>query len=416
MKPAAVPAVILLWLTCVRPSAFCLPAASKAEAVAIVNKESADAMRARQQLLTNLPAPAVRQVEYRLQEKLQSDPEFSKLLVKYKWQSTDLLKKDPLILSLRDRIKSNQILQQVVIDPNKPGNEPAVIDPGGLTQTGPQLYPDVSRLLNTQSATIVRIAKSIGRIRYSIKTAATPKWFLAGTVFVVGPDTVATACHVLEAIANVQGDNLALANNLNIEVDFGEADDPGPATFTITQIMGRSSIEGLDVALLKVESTHGPSVPLPAPLVLSRTLPSELGPIAVIGYPELSDLTPDRCATAADHTSKFFCHMHQTYPKAVKIISPGHFLSNGSHSGFNSFSYDAPTRSGQSGSPVVDLNTGMVVGVHYCCNGDIPTAHILSCSTAHIIDVKSNEAIASPSIWADRTLSQFLRPQIASIQ
>jgi endonuclease G len=155
----------------------------------------------------------------------------------------------------------------------------------------------------------------------------------------------------------------------------------------------------LDYALLSVApKSEDAKVSLPPPLQVSSQAAAGTY-IGVLGYPDIRG-AEDACQThsaSCDETAQWFASYGQKNPGIIKILSPGRETGQFSRGTFQIFTYDAPTLGGQSGSPVMDLETGKVVGLHYCCSGYKAQAESLACAQINPIslgDRSANEAIS----------------------
>jgi hypothetical protein len=172
--------------------------------------------------------------------------------------------------------------------------------------------------------------------------------------------------------------------------------------FPVVKILGSGSAQGCDVAFLEIQGAESVT---PLKLSNGKTTPKR---IAVIGYPLLSDLTPLICKIETDPTMLFFCTFHTAHPDIAKVKSPGTVYTTNAHDGIAVFTYSAATRGGQSGSPVIDLETLEVVGIHYCCSGSSQVDTAFTCATWHAQNIQWNEAISSSAILADKALNPFV--------
>jgi hypothetical protein len=146
----------------------------------------------------------------------------------------------------------------------------------------------------------------------------------SGTCFVVGPDLVATSEVV---VADPPPDGF--------EVCFGEGEQ---SVFDVEQLLGvlPGGLDGCGVAVMRVASEAADGSPLPAPLRIAAAPPErpEGRKLYVAGF-------------GGD--------------QAEKRLQPGQLLGV---SGAD-FHHDCYTVPGSAGSPVVDLEGGGVIGLHY---------------------------------------------------
>ncbi len=199
-------------------------------------------------------------------------------------------------------------------------------------------------------------------------------------------------------------------------IDFSDGQLPatgqlpsGINTYPVLNIIATGSGQGCDVALLKIFGADG--VPL---LKVSdgKSIPKRL---VIIGYPQLADLTDLVCQYTLDSTTKYFCQFRVAHPGIAKVKSPGSTYTSNSHDGIDVFTYNACTRGEQSGSPVIDLDSLRVVGVHYCCTGSAQVDTTLGCATWHAQNLKWNEAISTKTITADDALKNFFEVDNAAL-
>lgn len=280
--------------------------------------------------------------------------------------------------------------------------KPVPVQNGRLT---PQLQqgdsPYFRALSADAAAQIERRALSVGRL----EVHAAGGHAVYGTAFVIGDSLLATNCHVVAELSRFADGHWQLTGD--VRVDF--ADGPGHADaweFRVTAIDALPSQRGLDVAVLRVapRSVDGTRA-LPAPLTLSRRQVvrdwATQGPIpvGVIGYPSLSGGIRDNFSRLRALSRGRF----------AKFYSPGAIDGIGTIEHIEMLMHAAGTQSGSSGSPVFDLDTLQVVGVHHCCvaAGPPPDATLaaMPCSVIVQRPATFNEAISSFQIFSTSTLA-----------
>ncbi len=322
-----------------------------------------------------------------------------------------LLSADPSKLTLREK---NNLLSQIqrtqqLVDPSlhmspaSDGNADPIIL--AFQSSSPLTGTDLQKAKQALKA-LPSVAKSIGRLLWF--DTADGSWTFEGTVFVIKPNVVATACHVVSNLTDVSGGQLVLRQGLAAVIDFSESDLPESGslpsnlkTYPVVKLLGTGSSKGCDVAALQISGAE--AIP-PIPVALEASPPQRM---LVVGYPQLRDLSPLVCQYAQDPTAKYFCQFRTSYPNAAKIASPGNLYTANSHDGISVITYSANTRTGQSGSPVLDLETLQVVGVHYCCTGSDEATYGLACALWHPQNLKWNEAIASGTLESDPSLKDY---------
>ena len=185
-----------------------------------------------------------------------------------------------------------------------------------------------------------------------------------GTCFLIAPKIVLTNRHVATEFTN---DDLSFKASLTPDAN-------GPmivsATFTryvcsmpivkfkVAKVLYIASEQSLDFALLRLDD---PQNLLPAdPLKLAGAQPASLASrkVFVCGNP----LFDNDGTIPQDVMSAIF-----GVPLGVKRISPGFLMAESSA---NSLTHDCSTLGGSSGSPVVDFETGEVIGLHWAGNYD----------------------------------------------
>jgi hypothetical protein len=181
-----------------------------------------------------------------------------------------------------------------------------------------------------------------------------------GTAFVVAPGVLMTNRHVaLEFAANdgafraIPGSELEPSITINFAA---EKCSSIPRVYRISRVLHIEPEPGPDVALLKVEDPKGelPSLPFQK---LIPDAPLENRDVLTPGYP-FDDFRNPRSARL-----KVFGSLY-----GVKRLSPGSFMPDSGKPGPDGKTYlfhDCSTLGGNSGSPVVDLETGVVYGLHF---------------------------------------------------
>ena len=204
--------------------------------------------------------------------------------------------------------------------------------------------PDVQKRLNASFS-------SIGRIELPL----TPSIPYGGTGFVVGSDLLMTNRHVARLFAEGLGTRLTYhAGSSAIDFKREVESPPGGAVLGVTDVLMIHPY--WDMALLKVTG-------LPAtakPLSLSVTAPEELidEDVVVVGYP-----TQDY-RNALDVQNEVFAGKY-----GVKRLAPSKTRKREKITSFenvvDAMTHDGSTLGGNSGSAVVDVKTGKVVGLHF---------------------------------------------------
>jgi endonuclease G len=239
-----------------------------------------------------------------------------------------------------------QFLTEAIIIPDK---RPAVdVIDGGFTVDHP-LWLDYNE--GTAHANLVKALPSIGRI----ELPGHPSLPYGGTGFVVGQGLIMTNRHVAQIFATGLGrQGLAFIPGLRAAIDFrqerGAVASVPIAVKTVVMIHPY-----WDMALLAVDGLDGHE-----PLTLAQTVPSgaDQRRIAVIGYPAFDPRNP---AQVQDNVFHGLYNIKRLQPGLLTglrdTVSFGKSLSAATH--------DSSTLGGNSGSAVVDAETGAVVALHF---------------------------------------------------
>jgi endonuclease G, mitochondrial len=239
---------------------------------------------------------------------------------------------------------------------------------------------------------IEKALPSIGRVELPNH----PSLPYAGTGFVVGQGLLMTNRHVAEIFSvGLGADELSFRPGSTAAVDFRrELDRPESHPFSIARVAMVHPY--WDMALLVVDGLG--DVP---PLSLSTAAPGDLvgTEVAVIGYPALD---PRNNVELQNRIFRGVFNVKRLAPgklrPAAGINSFGHDVSATTH--------DSSTLGGNSGSAVVDVSTGKVVGLHFAgryleANYAVPT-HDLALD-GRVVDAGVNfdadAGHAAPTAW-----------------
>lgn len=197
-----------------------------------------------------------------------------------------------------------------------------------------------------------RLLPSVGRVE--LRRHFQFPW--VGTGWMIDEDIIVTNRHVAEIFAAGHGRGVAFRKNefgetILVRVDFREEHErTAIAEFDVSEIIWVEDAGGPDMAFIRLKKA--PS--LPPPLPLSTHVPQRgEGYIAVVGYPARD---PDRNDLA--EMDRIFAKIYEK-----KRFSPGELMTVAENN--QAFSHDCTTLGGNSGSPVLDIQTGTVVGLHY---------------------------------------------------
>ncbi len=223
---------------------------------------------------------------------------------------------------------------------------PAILVQGGDFAPPP---PEWSRLLRHRDGIRDVIARS-GRIEVD----GHPDFAWLGTAFLVAPDVVMTNRHVAAEICAHRDERWSFHAGVTARVDFrAEHERTLPLEFAVTQPIGLHPDH--DLALLRVEVTSAAGDRLPGPLALAAAAPEDLfeRDVYVVGHPAL-----DSRRNEPEPIRRLFDDVFD-----VKRLQPGRAV--GWSTMHAAVEHDCSTLGGNSGSPLVDLETHRVLGLHF---------------------------------------------------
>jgi S1-C subfamily serine protease len=223
--------------------------------------------------------------------------------------------------------------------------------PAILVQGGDFLPPprDWAQLAGARAGIREVIARS-GRI----EVTGHPDYIWVGTASLVAPSAIMTNRHVAQEFCSQMGSEWVFRSGMTSRIDFlGERDSTASLEFAITSVIGIH--EDRDLALLRVEATSSDGRSLPDPLAVSARMPADIygRAVYVIGYPQ-----SDGRRSEPESLRRIFGHIYD-----VKRLQPGRAVQYSTR--FSALEHDCSTLGGNSGSPVVDLETHQVIGLHF---------------------------------------------------
>ena len=267
-------------------------------------------------------------------------------------------------------------------------NRPVINVVGNTFSEVPSPWQHLSQSDN--KANLTKAIPSIGRIELPGQSSIP----FGGTGFVVGPNLIMTNRHVAEIFASGLGvRQLSFRSNLSAAIDFRR--EVVPTTPELISVKRIAMIHPFwDMALLEVEE------PLDrTPLTLSTRHPDELREteIAIIGYP------------AKDSRNEIELQ-NQIFGGTfnVKRLQPGKVKTRRELPSFgnrvNTVTHDASTLGGNSGSAVVEIATGQVVGLHFAglyldANFAVPTFELARDPRVVDTGVNFSGSVASTNEW-----------------
>jgi endonuclease G len=177
---------------------------------------------------------------------------------------------------------------------------------------------------------VVAQTRSVGRIEYADEPI--------GTGFVVADRVIATNRHVVDHLFPNADHSLKTAG-----IRFGLTETGDSPLRRLSEVL---AVGDSDIALIRLDAET-----CPEPLTLSRSAPSDADVGAVVGYPFADTRVPAFAdANFADNYS-------------YVTISPGKVVAV--HRRDRTVDHDCQTLGGNSGSPLLSLHDGSVLGVHF---------------------------------------------------
>ncbi|WP_298510926.1 serine protease [uncultured Kordia sp.] len=207
---------------------------------------------------------------------------------------------------------------------------------------------------------------NVGRIE--IKKHPNSNWIGTGWL-IKGSNIIVTNRHVAQKFASLQS-NLSFGINRNyrgeeleVFIDFKEEHLPKDLkqfdsinseifTFKITRIIHINENDEPDLALLEVSNNNPYGKKLPIGLEIANYHSNAKDTVFVIGYPAYTD----------ENQVKIYDFIFKDIYN-VKRLSPGEIYPSSAAEYI--YEHECSTWYGNSGSPIIDLHTGKVVGIHY---------------------------------------------------
>lgn len=192
--------------------------------------------------------------------------------------------------------------------------------------------------LERQRPAIESAARSVGRVH--------AKGGMVGTGFVIAPGVFATGGMIL-----LDDDDRWTPTS----VDFGDGRRTSRSLeFEVEEVIDVLKVgdRGLKLLRLAPRSRSGRQPPPPLELAAQLETPAEGRQVYVVGYPQHDPRVPEEIQSRV---------LGGLY--GVKRVQPGQLLSLAPKGPI--FQHDCFTLGGNGGSPVVDLATGRVIGIHY---------------------------------------------------
>lgn len=228
----------------------------------------------------------------------------------------------------------------------------------------------------TVRAAIRRVIPSVGRIEVDNN----PDFTWLGTGWLIGDDVVVTNRHVASEFAALSvtaaGRSFVFKRGwpdrntrMAARVDFRrELRNNSPRAFSVREVLHIEDDDGPDFAFLRVDSPG--SSGLLSPRLHPSDKPAEtMEFVATIGYPAADSRIPEQ-----ELMNRLFGDKYN-----VKRLSPGQVIRLDN----DLVMHDCSTLGGNSGSPIVHLATGDVLGLHFSGvflreNRGVPIGYVVS--------------------------------------
>jgi endonuclease G, mitochondrial len=191
---------------------------------------------------------------------------------------------------------------------------------------------------------------SIGRVDLDNN----PRFDWIGTAWVVADDVVVTNRHVASEFARRDSTGFVFQTSflgqMGARIDFKEEfDGPTSAEFSIADVLHIEEQGGPDMAFLRIDWGSGEKR---APIRLAAQVEARRN-VAVIGYPAKDSRT--RIPDEMDRIFGSVYDVKRLAPGTITAVRPQEQLVN----------HDCTTLGGNSGSAVIDLDTGDAVALHF---------------------------------------------------
>lgn len=281
---------------------------------------------------------------------------------------------DPVVRGVSEAIMKRRALEgdiamegRAIVDPQfvqetvvlKTGRPALLVQDGGYREDDPMLNEGGSsiwkkRLFDaTIQKNLLRVIPAVGRV----EVRNNPDFEWVGTAWLVRSDIAVTNRHVASEFAFRRGQELVFrrgfpSGTMEASIDFLEEHGrDADATFIVKDVLYLADDDEPDMALLKVEQTNGKGSKLAQPLNLAKGPRDPKEFIATLGYPAADSRVPDQALV-----KKFFGDIYNK-----KRLAPGQVIRYRDDLLF----HDCSTLGGNSGSSVVDLASGDVLGLHF---------------------------------------------------
>ncbi|MBU5350901.1 serine protease [Paenibacillus barcinonensis] len=233
----------------------------------------------------------------------------------------------------------------------KIGRPSYLIENNTFDSTGSETW---SAKLNKNLNKLNEVIPSVGRVELTGHLSY--DW--VGTAWLISDNVIITNRHVAEVfITETQGEFSfkTNANNKKIKasIDFKEEyKNSEESVFKIVKVLHIERDPGPDVAFFQIENTSESNGKLPNKITLSNKTIDREYDVAAIGYPAYDSRND------SEVMKEIFQNVYDS-----KRLSPG--ILYPAAQGETTLKHDCSTLGGSSGSVIVDINTGMAMGLHF---------------------------------------------------
>lgn len=215
------------------------------------------------------------------------------------------------------------------------------------------VLPSLWQELNDRRATMEPLIRGIGRVDIT----GHPMLTYAGTAFLCGERHLITNRHVAAYFTQGLGSGAQLSFTPGVTPALDLKQEVGSASSLIVEITAPALIiEEWDIAVLEVGKL--PENLAPLPLAASAPVGIEDRMAALIGYPAF-DPSEDLIQQIQIFRSVF--DKKRLQPGRLKGMKPAESFGRS----VEALAHDCTTLGGNSGSAVIDVDTGKVVGIHF---------------------------------------------------
>ena len=270
--------------------------------------------------------------------------------------------------------------------------------------------PETAARLKSARGLIVPRLRSVGRVEVFDGFTKYP----VGTAWIIAENVAITNRHVAEKFVERTGGTQAVlqkdlrGRSFKVVIDFRE--EHGSTIENEIEVaevlyLAPAASTAADLALLKL--SPNPQMPRPIPL-LAGTIKTKSW-VAVIGYPQADERLPHEARAVEE---SYFSNIY-----GVKRLSPGEIDAH-DVSGAPAWliAHDATTLGGNSGSVLLDLETGGAAGIHFMGHYRKANYAVSSAEIKRILDELGIAAIearaaAAASSWNNLTADAAEAPE-----